>query len=254
MKAVILAGGKGARLKPFTDALPKAMLPIGSKPILEIHVGYLKKCGFDEAVIAINYLKGNIMHYFGDGKGLGIKVSYSEEKFPLGTAGAVKKAAQGFKETFVAMVADGIADIDYHALIDFHRQARAAGTMVVYEKRLRMPYGLVSLDVDKDNIILDLKEKPEVSLTVNTGITVLETRSLDYMKPDEFVRMPDLFLRMKEGGEKVVAYNHRGNWIDIGQNIEQYLVTNQQIMNREIIFTRPLSEVIFGIGPGGGSL
>ncbi len=256
MKAVILAGGQGARLRPLTEALPKAMLPIGTKPVLELHISYLKKYDFDEVVLAINYLKGNIIHYFRDGKSLGVKVSYSEEKYPLGTAGAIKKAAQNFKDafkdTFVAMVADGLADIDYHALLEFHRKARAIGTMVIFEKKLTMPYGLVSLDVDQDNMILDLAEKPEVSLSVNTGIIVLEPESLDYMEEDEFLRLPDLFLRLKRAGKKTVAYRHPGNWVDIGQNIEQYLLTNRQIMNREILFSEALTEVIFGPREAGG--
>lgn len=245
MKAIILAGGKGARLKPFTDALPKPMLPIGAKPLLEIHINYLKKYDFDEVTIAISYLKENIIHYFGDGKDLDIKISYSEEKIPLGTAGAVKKAAQNFKDTFVVIVSDGLADIDYHALVEFHRKAGAVGTMVIFEKKLKMPYGLVSLDIDRNNTILSLEEEPEVTFTVNTGITVLEPESLNYMEEDEFLRMPDLFLRLKKAGEKIVAYHHPGNWVDIGQNIEQYLRTNQQIINKEISFSQALSEVIF---------
>jgi len=245
MKAIILAGGKGARLKPFTDALPKAMLPIGTKPFLEIQINYLKKYDFDEVILAISYLKGNIMHYFGDGKGLGIRISYSEENYPLGTAGAVKKAARNLKDTFVVLVGDGLADIDYHTLVEFHRKANALGTMVVFEKRLRMPYGLVSLDIDRDNAILSLEEKPEVTLTVNTGITVLEPESLNYIEEEQFFRMPDLFLRLKGAGEKVVAYHHTGNWVDIGQDIQQYLETNQQITSGEISFSQVLSEVIF---------
>ena len=252
MKAVILAGGEGARLKPFTDALPKAMLPIGTKPFLEIQIDYLRRFGIDEVILAINYLKGNIMHYFGDGKGLGIKVSYSEENTPLGTAGAVKKAAQDLKDTFVVLVGDGLADIDYHALVEFHRKADALGTMVIFEKKLRMPYGLVSMDIDRDNMILDLEEKPEVALMVNTGITVLEPKSLNYMEKDEFLRMPDLFLRLKRAGEKIVAYRHPGSWIDIGQNIEQYLQTNRQIVNGEIPFSEALSEIIYERTQQGG--
>ena len=245
MKAVILAGGKGARLKPFTEALPKVMLPIGTQPFLEIQIKYLKRYDFDEVILAISYLKGNIMHYFGDGKGLGIKISYSEEEFPLGTAGAIKKAARDLKDTFVVLVGDGLADIDYHSLVSFHRKAGALGTMVVYENKLKMPYGLVNLDVDRDNTILDLEEKPAITFTVNTGITVLEPESLNYMEEDEFLRLPDLFLRLKKGGEKIVAYHHSGNWVDIGQSIEGYLETNRQIVNREVSFSQALSEIIF---------
>ena len=251
MKAIILAGGKGARLKPFTEAMPKAMLPIGTKPVLEIHISYLKSYDFDEVILAIDYLKGNILHYFGDGSKLGIKIGYSEEISPLGTAGAVKKAAQGIDETFMAMVADGIADIDYHALLEFHRITGAIGTMVIYEKKLKMPYGLVSLDMDQDNMILDLKEKPEVLLTINTGIIVLEPQSLDYIEEGEFLRMPDLFLRLNKAGKKTVAYQHRGNWVDIGQNIDSYLQINRQITNKEIPFSNTLLEIIFQEEPNG---
>jgi len=252
MKAIILVGGKGARLKPFTEALPKVMLPIGTKPFLEIQIRHLKQYGFDEVILAISYLKGNIIHYFGDGKGLGIKISYSEEKTPLGTAGAIKKAGHDLKETFVVLVGDGLADIDFHALVAFHKKARAVGTMVVYDQALKMPYGLVNLDVDNDNTILGLEEKPNVRFTVNTGITVLEPGSLKYMEEDEFVRLPDLFLRLKAAGEKIVAYRHTGTWVDIGQNIQRYLELNQQIMNREITFSPSLSEIIYREDIAGG--
>ena len=92
---------------------------------------------------------------------------------------------------------------------------------------------------------LGLEEKPEVVFTVNTGITVLEPKSLNYIEEGEFLRLPDLFLRLKKAGEKIVAYRHPGNWVDIGQNIERYLQTNQQIMNKEIVFSQALSEIIF---------
>jgi len=245
MQAIILAAGPGTRLKPFTDALPKSMLPIGVKPLLEVNVQYLKEWGFDEVVLAISHLRESIKHYFEDGKRFGIKIRYSEERSPLGTAGAVKKAAKYFSDTFVVVLGDGLADIDYHALVEFHRKAGAMGTLVVFEKRLRMPYGLVNLAVDQDNTILDLQEKPEVALTVNTGITVLEPKSLDYMERDEFIRMPELFVRLKENGEKVVAYHHKGIWVDIGQDIDQYLKVNRGITEGDITFNNTLTKIIF---------
>lgn len=248
MQAIILAAGPGTRLKPFTDALPKSMLPIGAKPLLEINVEYLKEWGFNEVVLAISHLRENIKHYFGDGKRFGIKITYSEEKSPLGTAGAVKKASKYLSDTFVVVLGDGLADIDYHTLVEFHRKAGALGTMVVFEKRLRLPYGLVNLDVDQDNTILDLEEKPEVALTVNTGITVLEPKSLDYIERDEFIRMPELFVRLKENGEKVVAYHHKGIWVDIGQDIDQYLKVNRGIAEGDITFNNTLTKIILGKG------
>jgi mannose-1-phosphate guanylyltransferase/phosphomannomutase len=248
MKAVILAGGKGTRLRPFTEALPKPMLPIGAKPLLEILVEHLKPYGFDEVVLAIHYLGDNIVHYFEDGKRFGIKISYSKEESPLGTAGAIKKAAKGIEDTFVVVLGDGLADIDYLDLVEYHKKTNAVGTMVVFEKKLRIPYGVLNLDTDRDNVILNVNEKPELGFKVNTGIIVLEPRSMDYMEEGEFLPMIDLFLRLKEGGEKVVAYNHKGNWVDIGQDIEQYLKTNQGIIKRNITFNQTLTDIIFGSG------
>ncbi|MFC2040938.1 sugar phosphate nucleotidyltransferase [Chloroflexota bacterium] len=246
MKVIILAGGKGTRLKPFTEALPKPMLPIVSRPLLEIIIDYLKRCGFDEVILALSHLKGNIVNHFEDGRRFGVKITYSEEKFPLGTAGGVKKAASGIKNTFVVALGDGLADIDYRTLLEYHRGLNATGTMVVFEQKLRIPYGVLTLDLDRENSILNIVETPELTLLVNTGITVLEPKSLDYVADGEFLRMPDLFLRLKEAGEKVVAYHHKGNWIDIGQDIEHYLKVNQQIEERNTTFDQTLTQVIFG--------
>ena len=250
MKAIILAGGKGTRLKPFTEALPKPMLPVRSKPLLEIMIEYLKHYEFNEVIIAIHYLGDNIAHYLRDGKRLGIKISYSKEKSLLGTAGAVKKAAKAINDAFVVVLGDGLADIDYFDLVEYHKKTNAVGTMVVFEKTLRIPYGVLNLDTDRENVILNLNEKPELAFKVNTGIVALEPRSMEYIEEDEFLRMTDLFLRLKEAGEKVVAYPHKGNWVDIGQDIEQYLKTNQEIINKNITFNQILTNIIFGAGGG----
>lgn len=246
MKTVILAGGKGTRLKPFTEALPKPMLPIVAKPLLEILVEYLKQYGFNEVTLAVHYLGDNITHYFDDGKRFGIKITYSKEESLLGTAGAVKQAAKNIEDTLVVVLGDGLADIDYLDLMEYHKKTNAVGTMVVFEKKLKIPYGVMHLDTDRDNVILNLDEKPELAFKVNTGIVALEPRSMDYIKEGEFLRMTDLFLRLKEAGEKVVAYHHKGNWVDIGQDIEQYLKTNQEIIKRNITFNQTLTDIIFG--------
>jgi NDP-sugar pyrophosphorylase family protein len=248
MKAIILAGGKGTRLKPFTEALPKPMLPVGSKPLLEILIEYLKHYEFNEVIIATHYLGDNIAHYFEDGKRFGIKISYSKEKSLLGTAGAVKKAAKGIEDTLVVVLGDGLADIDYFDLVKYHKKISAVGTMVIFEKKFGIPYGVLNLDTDKENVILNLDEKPELAFKVNTGIVALEPRSMDYIAEDEFLHMTDLFLRLKEAGEKVVAYHHKGNWVDIGQDIEQYLKMNQEIIKRDITFNQTLTNILFGSG------
>lgn len=245
MKAVILAAGPGTRLRPFTDALPKPMLPIGAKPLLEINVQYLKEEGFDEVILAISHLRENIKHYFEDGNRFDIKITYSEEKSTLGTGGAVKKAAKYLSDTFVVILGDGLADIDYPALLEYHHKAKATGTMVVFEKRLQIPYGVLKIDMNGENAILALEEKPELTFGVNTGIVVLEPRSLEYVMEDEFLRMPDLFLRLKEDGERVVAYHHRGNWVDIGQDINQYLEINRRIVEGDVTFNTTLTNIIF---------
>ena len=245
MKAVILAGGEGTRLRPFTEALPKSMLPVGVKSILEIIVEYLKIYEFDEITLAINYLKESITHYFGDGKRFGVKINYSIEETPLGTAGAVKKAAKNINETFVVVLGDILADIDYSALLKYHREMNASGTMVIIENTLKIPYGVLELDIKK-NIIADLNEKPEITFPVYAGIVMLEPESLNCIKDDEFLGMPDLFLRLRDNNEKIVAYHHKGNWVDIGQDISRYLRVNRDIMKGDIKFNHNLSNVIFG--------
>ena len=245
MKAVILAGGEGTRLRPFTEALPKPMLPVGVKPILEIIMEYLKIYEFDEIILAINYLKESITHYFEDGKRFDAKITYSIEKTPLGTAGAVKKAAKNINETFLVVLGDIIADIDYSALLKYHKEMNASGTMVIIENTLKIPYGVLELDI-KNNIITNLKEKPEITFPVYAGVVMLEPKALNYIEDNEFLGMPDLFLRLKDNNEKIVAYNHKGNWVDIGQDIDQYLKVNQDIMKGNIKFKDNLSNVIFG--------
>lgn len=246
MKAVILAGGEGTRLRPFTEALPKPMLPIGVKPILEIIVEYLKIYEFNEIVLGINYLKESIMHYFEDGKRFGVKITYSIEKKPLGTAGAVKQAAKNINETFLVVLGDILADIDYNALLKFHKKTNATGTMTIIENTLKIPYGVLELDINKNNAITNLKEKPEMTFPVYAGVVMLEPKALNYIKDDEFLGMPDLFLRLRDNNEKIVAYYHKGNWVDIGQDIDQYLKVNHDIVKGNLKLKSNLSEVIFG--------
>lgn len=245
MKAVILAGGKGTRLKPFTEAIPKPMLPIGVKPLLEITIQYLEKCGFNEVILAVNYLKEYIEHYFGDGSRFGIKIECSIENNPLGTAGAVKNAAKLFKDTFVVVLGDIVTDIDYSKLIKYHKEKDAIGTMVIVNETIKVPYGVLDINT-KEDVILDFKEKPSITFPVYAGIVVLEPKALDYVRDGEFLHMPDLFLRLKGRNKKIVTYHHEGTWVDIGQDIEQYLKINQEIMNKNIKFNKNLSEVIFG--------
>lgn len=246
MKAIILAGGKGARLKPFTETLPKPMLPIGAKPLLEILIQHLKQFGFKEVILAIYYLGDNIVHYFEDGKRVGINIYYSKEKSLLGTAGAIKNASKYLDETFVMILGDGLADIDYTDLIRYHRKNKSMATMVVFEKNIKVPYGVLNIDINKDNVILNMHEKPNLTFNINTGICVLEPQCLNYIDQSEFLSITDFFLRLMNVGEKVIAYYHKGTWIDIGQNIEQYIEINQEIINKKITFNRTLSDIIFG--------
>ncbi|MBI2858401.1 MAG: NTP transferase domain-containing protein [Chloroflexi bacterium] len=246
--AIILAGGMGVRLRPFTDAMPKPMLPIGARPLLEINIEYLRREGFDDIVLATGYMKDYISHYFEDGKRFGLRVRYSEEQAPLGTAGAVKLAARGISEAFVVVLGDGLADIDYAGLLEFHRASQAEGTMVVFNQRVSVPYGVLKMETGAGDKILNLEEKPELEFTINTGIVALEPTALDHLGNGEVLGMSDLFRRLKERGRLIVAYRHKGNWIDIGQNVEQYLCNNREIVQGKTVFNCKLTDIIFG-GP-----
>lgn len=215
MKAIILAGGKGTRLAPYTTILPKPLMPVGDKPILEIVIRQIVQFGFDEITLAVGHLSGLIEAYFGDGTRFGAKISYSREDKPLGTAGPLS-LIDGLDETFLVMNGDILTDIKFSDMLKFHRLMGATTTMAVYEKTVDIDLGVLELDSDK--WISNYIEKPKYKYNVSTGIYMFEPSVCKYLSRGRKIDLPTLILEMLKRGDKVAAFHLGGYWLDIGRH------------------------------------
>ena len=172
MKAVILTGGLGTRLQPYTLFVPKPMLPLGDKPLLEHSIDWLKKNKIKSVVLCVSYLKKNIQNYFEDGKDFGVEIEYAVSNKPLATAGQLKSAEEFIDDTFVCMYGDSIFDFNLKSMIEKHQKTKSFLTMCLYEHKFRLPYGVI--DTDKNDLITAWREKPEIPSNINTGCYVME--------------------------------------------------------------------------------
>ena len=215
MKAVILAGGKGTRLKPYTTAFPKPLMPIGDKPILEIVIRQLKSYGFDKIIMAVGHLAELIMTFFNDGSKYGIKIKYTREDQPLGTAGPLALMKEELNETFLMMNGDVLTALDYSDLVNYHKRNGAIATIALKNRGVKIDFGVVEL---KDsNSIVGYNEKPKIDYLVSMGVYVFEPRVLEYIRPNEYLDFPDLIKELLSNGETVKGYVYEGYWLDIGR-------------------------------------
>ena len=219
---VIMAGGLGARLRPLTDSLPKPMLPVGNKPILETIIDRLIVHGFKRYFISVNYKADIIRSHFADGAGLGVEVRYLNEVRPLGTCGSLSLLPERPDEPVLVLNGDVLTDVDFAALMDFHRQTEAVATMCVRESDMQVPYGVVRLEGHE---ILGIEEKPVFRHIVNSGIYVLSPEAIRYVPPNEPMDMPELFGCLVAQGLRTVAFPIREYWIDVGR-IDDYKRAN----------------------------
>lgn len=214
MRAVILAGGQGTRLRPYTTVLPKPLMPVGDMPILEVVLRQLRRHGFTRATLAVSYLAELLEAYCGDGSRFGLRMDYSREPKPLSTAGPLQLIA-GLDDTFLVMNGDLLTTLDYAALVRHHRASGAAATLAMHRRSVRIDFGVV--EAGADGALERYIEKPEYHYTVSMGINVLEPRALRHIGAGEALGMPDLLLRLKAAGEKVIAYETDCLWLDIGR-------------------------------------
>jgi len=213
IKAVILAGGLGTRLRPLTYVLPKPMLPLGDKPILERIVVDLRDQGIKDIIISCSYLARIIEAYFGDGSWLGVNISYVRTSRPLGTAGQLKPVKNLVDGTFIAIYGDVYAKIDYNDLLNYHRSVNATATMALRRVKHTVRFGVIA--IDDYGRIHGWHEKPQTEFKVNAGIYVFETRVFDYIR-DGVDSMDRVFKEMIEKGEKIYGYEFAGEVYDIG--------------------------------------
>ena len=214
-RAVILAGGRGSRLRPYTTVLPKPLLPIGDRAILDIVVRQLAACGVPAITIATGYLAHLVRAVFGDGADYGVRIDYHEEPEPLGTAGPLA-AIDGLDSTFLAMNGDILTTLDPRELVAAHTSAGNAMTIAGSTRTVRADYGVMRLDGDQR--LAGYDEKPESHVVVSMGIYVLEPAALAHVPAGEHFDIPDLVHALMAAGEPVGAHVHDGYWRDIGRH------------------------------------
>lgn len=214
MKAILLAGGKGTRLAPYTTVFPKPMMPIGDKPIMEILIRQLKHYGFSEIVLAVGYLSELMISYFGDGHKYGVKISYSKEDQPLGTAGPLS-LIEGIDQTFLVMNGDILTSLDFSKFIEHHRREKRMGSVAIHNREVKLDYGIVEL---YDQKITQYREKPTYNYSVSMGIYLFEPAVLNHIPKNQPFDLPDLIKKLISAGEIVSAYQSNDYWLDIGRH------------------------------------
>ena len=213
MKAVILAGGKGTRLAPYTHILPKPLMPIGDMPIMEMLLWQMKRAGIGEIVLAVGHLSELLRTFFNEGEKWGLHISYSYEETPLGTAGPLS-LIDGLTEAFLVTNGDVMTTLDLGELFAFHKEQGGTATIAVHQRQVKINLGVVQMDGGND--ITGYIEKPSYDYTVSMGIYVFEPRVLQYIPHNEYLDFPDLVLKLIAAGEKVIAYPFDGYWKDLG--------------------------------------
>ena len=236
MKAVILAGGKGTRLAPYTKVLPKPLMPIGEDmPILEVLLRQLKRAGIDDVTLAVGHSAGLLCAFFQDGERLGLHITYSYEDQPLGTAGPLS-LLDGLDDTFLVTNGDVLTTLHLPALIDSHRRRGAIATIASSVKKVKIDLGVIG--IDGGSRIVGYTEKPTYEFLVSMGIYVFEPRVLSYIGHQERLDFPDLVLRLIAAGERVLSYPYDGYWMDLGR-VEDY---EQAVRDFESLKTQLLGE------------
>ena len=218
-RVVILAGGKGTRLEPFTTILPKPLLPVGDRAILEIVIEQLRLAGLTRLTLAVGYLSHLIEAVFGDGHHHGVTIDYHHERSPLGTAGALAGIA-GLNRPFLMMNGDLITTLDYAALFDAHLESGNALTIATQERTATIDFGVLSLGEQEGATqqIVGYREKPTSQHTVSMGIYVVDPVLLRLIQPDVYLDFPDLVLSALAAGDRVGSYRYDGLWLDIGRH------------------------------------
>jgi NDP-mannose synthase len=214
MRAVILAGGKGTRLAPYTAVLPKPLMPIGEMSILEIVIRQLAQHGIHDITLAVGYLSELLMAYCGNGEKFGVKLGYSREEQPLGTAGPIS-LIHDLDETFLVMNGDLLTTIDYRAMWTYHKKRGAIATVASYCREVKIDLGVIEAE---NGWVKDYIEKPTYQYAVSTGIYIFEPDVLKFMEHGQRLDLPELVLRLVRAGQKVNIYNFDGYWLDIGRH------------------------------------
>lgn len=233
MKAVILAGGKGARLQPYTKILPKPLMPIGDMPILEILLRQLKRAGIEDIVLTVGHLAGILQAFFRDGSRWGVKIEYSLEDQPLGTAGPLSLLSD-LNQTFLVANGDVLTTLDFNELVDAHKRSKAVATIAIHSRQEVIDLGVV--EVNAAHQVVGYLEKPRFDYQVSMGIYVFEPEVLKFIPYGEYLDFPDLILRLLGEGCNVMAYPFEGYWQDLGRKDDyEQAISEFEVMRKQIL-------------------
>lgn len=214
VRAVVLAGGRGVRLRPLTSVLPKPLVPLGDKSMLEILLRRLKAFGFSDVTICTGYLAELIMAVCGDGSAYGLNISYSSEDQPLGTAAPLARI-KDLSDVVIVMNGDLLTTLDFDKMIDFHIRSNADFTIGVYQRDVRIDFGVVLSD--EEGCFAGFNEKPTYHYEVSMGVNVINKDVIESIDPNQYLDMPDLIKRIHDRGGKVALYREDCYWLDIGR-------------------------------------
>lgn len=220
--AVILAGGKGTRLKPYTTFVPKPLMPIGDIPIIEVVLKQLRAIGIRRVTLAVGHLAQLIQAFVGDGKNFGMEIDYSFETEPLGTAGPLSLIRSRLEDTefFLTLNGDVLTTLDYQKAIQFHLEKNAAATICLNRREVNVEFGVIR--TAQDGSLLGYDEKPVLRYDVSMGINIFSPRALKQIAPGLSLNIPDLMLKLRDSGESVMCYRDPNcYWLDIGR-VEDY--------------------------------
>jgi len=226
MRAIVLAGGKGTRLKPYTTTIPKPLVPLGDRAVVEILIGRLKRSGINSLTLCVNHMAELIMAYCGDGTRWGVKIEYSKEEAFLSTVAPIK-LVKDLPENFLVMNGDLLTDMDFRDLYSYHLRGNALLTVATYKRNPKIDFGVI--DVDEDNgVAIGFKEKPEYELSVSMGVYVFTKKVLDYVPDDGPFGFDDLMHTLLDRKQTVRVYPYDGYWLDIGRP-EDYEKANEDV-------------------------
>ncbi|WP_342575029.1 nucleotidyltransferase family protein [Solibacillus sp. FSL K6-1781] len=223
-QVILMLGGLGKRLRPLTNDIPKPMLKVGNKPIVESIIEGFKQYGYTNFIFSVNYKKEVIQDYFQNGNIMGISIDYIEEKKRMGTAGALSLLENRPTEPFFVMNGDLLTQVNFDQLMQFHQEQNAVATMCVREYEYQVPYGVIETDGVE---LISIKEKPIHRSFVNAGIYVLSPEVFEYIPVDTFYDMPSLFEALINQGKKTSVFPIHEYWLDIGR-VDDFNRANEQ--------------------------
>ncbi len=214
-RAIILAGGRGTRLAPYTTVFPKPLMPLGETPILEIILRQLAAARLTDVTLAVGYLSQLIQAYFGDGSEYGLSIGYSRETHPLGTAGPLT-LIEGLDEPFLMMNGDVLTTLDYRAFIDGHIASGAVATISTFVRTSTVDFGVI--ETAADGAVTGYSEKPTSEYLVSMGVNAFSPEVLEFITPGERLDIPELIVRLIEAGRLVRSAPFCGYWLDVGRH------------------------------------